>query len=58
MKFYEDASLDEGWVEIARKEVDEPEQEEDIAAKLEELRTLITAKFLEPGGYLSKAPDC
>ena len=48
LKFYEDASLDEGWVEIARKEVDEPEQEEDIAAKLEELRTLITAKFIEP----------
>ena len=31
-KFYEDASLDEDWVEIARKEVDEPEGEEEIAA--------------------------
>ena len=47
-KFYEDASLDEGWMEIARKEVDEPEGEEEMAAKLEELRTLITDKFVEP----------
>ena len=47
-KFYEDASLDEGWVEIARKEVDEPERDEEMAAKLEELSTLISAKFIEP----------
>ena len=46
-KFYEDASLDEDWVEIARKEVDEPEGEEEIAAKLEKLRALIVAKFEE-----------
>ena len=47
-KFYEDASLDDEWLDIARKEVDEPEREEEISAKLEELRTLITTKFVEP----------
>ena len=46
-KFYEDASLDNDWVEIAIREVNEPESEEIIAEKLEQLRTLITSKFIE-----------
>ena len=46
-KFYEDASLDNNWVEIAIREVNEPESEEVIAEKLEQLRTLITGKFVE-----------
>ena len=46
-KFYEDASLDNDWVEIAIREVNEPESEEIIAEKLEQLRTLITGKFVE-----------
>ena len=47
-KFFEDASLDEDWVDIARKEVGEPESEEEIALKLEELRNLIINKFVDP----------
>ena len=44
-KFYEDAALDDAWVDIARKEVHEPDGEEEVAKKLEQLRALIVAKF-------------
>ena len=37
-RFYEDAALDNAWRDIARKEVNEPEEEEEVAAKLEKLR--------------------
>jgi len=50
IQFYENASLDNDWVEIAKKEVDEPEGEEEIAGRLEQLRTLITDRFEEPIG--------
>ena len=47
-KFYEDAALDDAWLDIARKEVHEPDGEEEVAAKLEKLRALIVAKFEQP----------
>jgi len=48
IQFYESASLDNDWIEIAKKEVDEPEGEEEMAGRLEELRSLITNRFEEP----------
>ena len=34
-KFYEDAELDTVWQDIAQKDVGEPEEEEEVAEKLE-----------------------
>merc|ERR1711963_17502 len=47
-KFYEDAELDTAWQDIAQKDVGEPEEEEEVAEKLEKLRSLITSKFEQP----------
>ena len=52
-KFYEDASLDNDWVEIAIREVNEPESEEVIAEKLEQLRTLITGVIMSANKLLA-----
>jgi len=50
VQFYESASLDNDWVDIAKKEVGEPESEEEMAERLEQLRTLIMDRFEEPIG--------
>jgi len=48
IQFYESASLDNDWVEIAKREVEEPEDVEEVAARLQQLRSLITERFEEP----------
>ena len=47
-ELYESCGLDKEWMERASRKVGEPEEEEEVAARMEELRTLILEAFQEP----------
>ena len=47
-EFYESCGLDKEWMERAGRKVGEPEEEEEVAASMEQLRTLILEAFQEP----------